>query len=126
MNAELRAARARIREAARVWAKLKPPGHTVRHVFIEGDVDTESPTVICETKTQWEYSQSAMRWSLTNAAGLDQNDIDATFVHEMMHVYLGVIESQLRTDGDEHSHWVNSVCERVVEDLAQAFLRLVP
>ena len=125
MKDELLAAKQRIREAARVWKKLTPPGVTIHLIFIEGDVDTESPTVICETKTAWEYHQAAQRWSLTNAAGLSQDEIDATYVHEVMHVYLGVIEAHLRSD-DEHAHWVNSVCEHTVESLALAFLRLVP
>ena len=71
------------------------------------------------------YHQSTMRWSLTNCAGQTQEEIDATFVHEMMHVYLGSIEEHLRSD-DEHGHWVNSICEHTVEALALAFLRLVP
>lgn len=125
MSPELQAAKQRIKDAARVWKLLAPPGVTIRHLFIEGAVDTESPDVICETKTAWEYHQACMRWSLTNTAGLSQDEVDATFVHEMMHVYLGTIEANLRTD-DDHAHWVNSVCEHTVEALALAFLRLVP
>lgn len=126
VNSELLAAKRRIQDAARVWRILCPPGVTLTHLWIEGAVDTESPDVLCETKTQWEYHSATMRWSLTNCAGQTQDEIDATFVHEMMHVYLGAIEQTLRTNDGEHAHYVNVVCEHTVEALAQAFLRLVP
>lgn len=125
MNAELRAARDRIKEAARVWKQLEPPGFTIKHLFIEGAVDTESPDVVCETKCSWEYHTAALRWSLTNTAGLDQEEVDAYLVHELMHVYLGAIEAHLRSDAED-GHWVNVVCEHTVEALSRAFLRLVP
>jgi hypothetical protein len=122
MNAEKKAAKARIKDAVRVWAELVPPGVDVRHVFIDSTTDTESPDVVAETKTSWEYHEATIRWSLPNAAALDQDTIDAYLVHELVHVMLAPIELLHR--GDDNN--LNALCEHTVETVARAIIRLVP
>lgn len=123
MNQYHRDARRRIKDAVRVWGNLVPPGVTVHHLFIEGTVDTESPDVIAETKTAWEYHQATIRWSLVNAAPLSDDELEETLVHELVHVMLAPIELPHRTDDDTP---MNAVCEYTVSTVARAILRLVP
>lgn len=124
MSPEHRAAKRRIKDAIRVWRHLVPPNVTIKHIFIEGSTATCDKDVLAETDVAWEYHQAKIRWSLHNATGVSQKYIDGTLVHELVHVMLGAIESQLRTDEGEHSHYVNAVCEHTVETLAAAIIRV--
>jgi hypothetical protein len=121
---ENRQAKSRIQASVRLWKHLIPPGWTVRHLFIEGKVDTESADVVAETDAAWQYHQATIRWSLPAVAGLDQKYLDATVVHELVHVLLSPMESQLRTDEGDHAGIVNGLCEFTVEAVSLAILRV--
>lgn len=121
MNTVLRETKRRILDSVRVWKAIVPENMKVTHVFLEGDVDTDSPDVIAETKTHWQYHQATVRWSLRNAAPLTQAEIDGTLVHELCHVLVAPIELPHRND-DEDSPW-NDICEHTVEAVAKAIIR---
>jgi len=125
---ELREAKRRIQEAVKVWKRLEPPGWDITHLFIEGKTDTESPEVLAETDAHWEYHQASIRWSLPNVAGTSEKYLDGTIVHELVHILLSPMESQLRTDqtADDGtpSGIVNGLCEHAVDAVARAILRV--
>ncbi len=124
MTPEHAAAKRRIQETVKVWKLLEPPGWDIRHLFIEGKTDTESPDVMAETDAAWEYHQATVRWSLPAVAGADQKYLDGTLVHELVHVLLSPMESQLRTDEGDHARIVNGLCEHAVDAVARAILRV--
>lgn len=124
MTPEHKAAKARIQDSIRVWKHLVPLNVTVRHIFIEGPTDTEEREALAETDAAWEYHQATIRWSLRNAAGVTQEYIDGTLVHELVHVMLAGLEVHIRTDEGEHSGYVNGLCEHTVETIAAAIIRV--
>lgn len=124
MTPEHRAAKARLVAAIQVWKHLVPPGWDVRHLYIESKVDTESPEVLAETEAHWQYHQACIRWSLPNVAGVDDKYLEGTVVHELVHVLVSPIESQLRTDEGDHAGIVNGLCEFAVDEVARAILRV--
>lgn len=124
MTPEHRVAKKRLLEALHTWKNLVPPGWDIHHLFIESKVDTESPEVLAETECHWQYHQATIRWSLPNVAGVEDKYLDATVVHELVHVMVAPMESLLRTDEGEHSGAVNGMCEFAVESVARAILRV--
>ena len=124
MTPEHLEAKKRLLEAIHTWKHLVPPGWDIHHLFIESKVDTESPEVLAETECHWQYHQATIRWSLPNVAGVHDKYLDATVVHELVHVLVSPMETLLRTDENEHSGAVNATCEFAVEAVARAILRV--
>lgn len=107
----VRAQRA-IATAARRWEKrLGLATVTVRHTFL----DTVNDEVIADTNAKWEYREATIRWFLPTCATLTDAQLEATVVHELVHVLLAPMESHVK---DRHGEQ----CEYAVESVARAFL----
>ena len=50
------------------------------------DTRNEGDRVACETSCDWEYRQASLRWNLPTVALLDDDQLDAIIVHELVHV----------------------------------------
>lgn len=61
--------------------------------------------------SDWRYAESTIYWNMFMVFGLDDDELEEFYVHELMHVFL----SEMREDGISHE-------ERVATSLAKAFI----
>lgn len=116
MTPEHKAAKKQIQRLAKKWAPLAPPGWDVKHLYLE-ITDDEHETVMAESKAAWEYHQASIRWYLPACCGQEDAYIEATMVHELVHVLVAPMEQQLP---DEQT----KLCEYTVEQVTRAILRV--
>lgn len=118
MTPEHKAAKQQISRLAKRWACLIPTGWDVKHLYLETTNDNDdSHAIMAETKTQWEYQQASIRWHLPSCCGQEDSWIEGTMVHEMVHVLVAPMESQLPNSQSK-------LCEHTVETVAKAILRV--
>ena len=72
----------------------------------EGGLDCDA---LCET--DWRYMESVITFNVSHLSGMDENTIEVTVVHELMHVFL----NEMREQGIDHE-------ERVATMLQKAFM----
>jgi hypothetical protein len=83
------------------------------------DARSDADRVICETVADWEYRQTTFVWSLHMVAALPDEELDATIMHELVHVLIAPLWSSLTVPVQEKLHHhnelsVENVC-RVIE-----------
>ena len=64
---------------------------------------------------EWRYGIATIVWNMPEVAHLDDEELESTFVHELMHIFLH--ETRQSEDGDWLAHE-----ERVATTLAKGFL----
>ena len=69
------------------------------------------PAAFC--LTDWRYIDSSIHFNLYETFGLDDEELEETFVHELQHIFL----NEMREEGIDHE-------ERVATTLARAFIEL--
>lgn len=100
------------------WKCLVPPGVTVWHCFIEGAHPDDGNDTMAETKGQWQYHQGTIKWYLSSVCGQEEKYIDATVVHELVHVLLDPLQALI--PGRKADEIVN---EHTTEAVARAIQR---
>lgn len=119
-DAEYEKQRARVKEIADRW--IKPIGLGWWHIDVEYHRDlldtTEenrannwSPTFRVPVK--WEYANAIIHCSLPMVEGLDDYDLELSFVHELMHIFI----NEMREPDPDGKHE-----ERVATTLAKGFI----
>lgn len=97
------------------WEKLLDPRWMrVEHVFIEGEND-EDHTTLADTTANWQYGEAKIRWFLPTMLRLSDSEIEATIVHEYVHVLLSPVEERIPGKYDE-------MTEYAVESIARAII----
>jgi hypothetical protein len=80
--------------------RLDLPGIAINHVFIESSHDDDDTAAT--TDCRWPYRSAEIKWYVPVCAGMDDVSLEATVVHELVHVLLGVIDDRLKAGSDEH------------------------
>ena len=104
----------RIQRAIDKWLPLLDMPHMdVRHVFVPArrEDDTDCPA---DTEAKWQYRYAGINYYLPNFCSMDDEDVEKTVLHELVHVLINPIESQLPDDDTLHGELA---CENVVHAL---------
>jgi len=85
--------------------------NTLTTVFVdywEGGLDADA---LCEA--HWQYLEHVITFNLTKMVALSEDEIEATVVHELMHIFL----NEMQSDSVDVNHE-----ERVASTLQKAFM----
>lgn len=116
MTPEHAEAKRRVQKYIRRWRCLVPPGYDLYHSFSEVNED-EDATTAAKTKAQWKYHQGTICWYLPCLCSCTEEYVERTVIHELVHVMLDPMESNVP---DKH----HELCEWVVEAVARTAIRI--
>jgi hypothetical protein len=107
----------RVLALAQAWEpRFDLPGIAVEHRFHETMLDPENgDTTAAVTKAVWQYRFAIIHWYLPNIAGMSDDDLENTVVHEYVHVLLGPLANHIKASG-------NDLNELATENVARALL----
>lgn len=95
----------------------------VTWVDVELAFTTVNKGSVCETTTLWEYRTASMQWVLSATIELTDRDLRRMAVHEVVHVLVAPMESQVFGKGGSAK---DKACEFAVESVARAILEVLP
>lgn len=108
--------KAEILETTHRWQRLMDLAYfTVDHTFLDSIHD--EPDVCAETETYPQYRQARTRWYLPSCSRLSVVDLEGVIVHELVHVAISPLESQLRANANEYT-------ELGIENITRAILNV--
>lgn len=96
MRADLAATKKAIRTHARRWQRLLQLPD-VTHIWVDQpyDADNDGERTHADTRCLWQYKSAVVRWYLPTMALLDADAVEATVVHELVHVMVNPMESHV-------------------------------
>lgn len=79
-----------------------------------GDESTDSTDVAMACEVDWRYMMATIRVNLDCIETMSDDKLEKTFVHELMHIFLGELRGDTKEDHDHE--------ERVATQLASSFI----
>jgi hypothetical protein len=99
------------------WQTLLDLSHfAIEHKFFS-DFSNDDPEIVAETITYWQYRDALIDWYLPSASRLGSIALEGVMVHELTHVLLSPMESNIKSNREE-------LGELATENVARAFLNL--
>lgn len=99
------------------WVRCMDMAHfTINHTFRDGLKD-DDPDVCGETEAYPQYRQARITWYLASCFRLEPSELENVVVHELVHVALSPLESQLKASCNEYT-------ELGVENIARALINV--
>lgn len=118
-DAEFEKGKARLIALRDRWQSvIMPGGWTITHCFMGDSNDMidhkgkSVPKALALCAARWEYMEATIQWNMPRLADHDDESLERTFIHELMHVFL----NETREEPFQLRHE-----ERVATELALAF-----
>ena len=93
------------------WVKWTGLGfQRVNAKFVDYWEGGMSADAICDSR--WQYLESTLTFNLTNMQSQSDEQIEATVVHELMHIFLNEMRADEETGRIEHEERVASMLQR--------------
>lgn len=121
-DAEYEAQKQRLRDLSHKWVEALGLGWW--NIQLEYARDNYEPAEgntrngeLARCKTDWRYGHACITWNMLVLPGIDDEELELAFLHELMHIFLNEMRWARTNDSDSLDHE-----ERVASTLTKAFL----
>ena len=83
----------------------------------------DTDRILCETLCDWEYRQVTFRWNLHQLASTNDEDLELTAIHEIVHVLYDPVYSALTDSQRAKFHKLNEMSTENIARVISALLR---
>ena len=90
---------------------------TIRNRF---STKTEGDRITAATTTDFEYRQATIMWNLPMAVLLTDDELEATIIHEYVHILMACLWNSLPDDVGEHIERMNELAVENITRTIQA------
>lgn len=120
MNKNLELQKGRVEDFSKYWTtKLDLGWLTIKNLYSESFHDEEA-SLVAETESDWEYRQGTTTWYLPRVAGLTDETLENTVIHELVHILVSPIESEIAERYDKQAEFAVESVARAIKDLHHA------